>query len=133
MHTRGNRNALMRRRLTKTAILIGLTIAAPVSVASAAEPSRDACAVYAPGGQWAAAACFHHYGEHVDVCDYRADGMSAVGLFNGLQVWASGGAGTCVSKDLAFTDGTPVLVQACVGERARPNQLTCGEPVWGVA
>lgn len=133
MHTRANRNGLIRQRLTRTAVLIGLTLAGTLGAAPVAQAGQSRCSVYAPGGQNAATACFDHEGEKVQVCDRRADGQSAVGRFNGIEVWASGGAGNCVDRNLSIVDGTWVWVQACVGERARPNELTCGAGVWAQA
>jgi hypothetical protein len=125
----------MKYRLTKVATLIGLTITATLGAATVAQAEgQNAFAVYVAGGQVASSASFEHLGEHVTVCDGRPDGKSAVALVNGIAVvWASGGAGTCNSTNLGIPEGTSVRLEACVAERAQPNQLTCGTPSWGIA
>jgi hypothetical protein len=124
----------MKQRLAKAGMLIGLTLAGMLGSASVAQAGQNASALYfAPDGALAASASFEALGEHVTVCDHKPDGHSAVGLFNGVPVWASGGSGTCTPGNLNILDGTWVWVEACVGERGSNSVLRCGPGSWGIA
>jgi hypothetical protein len=111
-------------RLAIVGTLIGLALAGTLGGASVAQ-AKDGTATYLD----AAWVHFQDYGDHLTVCDTKPDGHSAVGIINGVQIWASGGAGTCEHRNYNFPEGTFIIIQACVGESASRTLLACGTPV----
>ncbi|WP_328910723.1 hypothetical protein OG230_15045 [Streptomyces sp. NBC_00234] len=91
---------------------------------------------------YASMVSFTAYGEKVNIIDQEADGHSAVAIFdtNGgtprtYTLWNSKGKGTNTLYDFDLAEGTPVVIQACVGEYGTKtvDWDSCGPYAFGEA
>ncbi|MEW1685870.1 hypothetical protein [Streptomyces sp. NPDC093594] len=85
---------------------------------------------------------FTAYDEIVSISDNQADGHSAVAIVDvnsgapaTYTLWNSQGANTIKRYDFDLPEGTPVAIQACVGEYSTRsvNWSSCGQSVFGTA
>jgi hypothetical protein len=127
----------MRQRIATVALLLGVAITTVLGTAQAAQAGTDIIVGYY-SGQLASSVSFYAYGERGQVCDWKADGHSAVGVVEWWDapsrvwrvvavVWASRGSDTCESYNVGIVDGIRVRAHACIGERAGNYVIACGE------
>lgn len=96
------------------------------------QPTSSACS---PGG-CAAQVRFTAYGEHLSVCDNKADSHSAVAWYRRSDVpaqnneaWNHSGDGGCVGQNMNIPEGTTITYKACLGDYKTRKLLSCSAEV----
>jgi hypothetical protein len=123
--TRARRRILLRVGLV-VALLSTIFLGAPTSASASGSVCSDTA--------YHACVFFDSLGEHFEVCDYAADGHSAVGVIELYYIWYrvydvvwASGNGYCERRNYSIDENRYVRYHACVGERAENRVIWCGE------
>jgi hypothetical protein len=96
-------------------------------------PPQQPTSVCAPtSGDCAAQASFAAYGEHLYVCDKKADGHGAMVSYRRSDVpgqnneaWASSGNGTCFDQNMNMPEGATITFKVCLADHQPRKILSC--------
>ncbi|WP_077796181.1 hypothetical protein [Streptomyces sp. JHA26] len=128
------------RRYQQVAFTVGAAAALTIGLSGSAMAGTD-CYTQAKN-YYASMVTFTHYGEKVNIIDEEADGHSAVAIFDvntgtpkTYTLWNSKGKSTNTLYDFELPEGTPVVIQACVGEYGSKTVIwdSCGPWAFGEA
>jgi hypothetical protein len=102
----------------------------------AGPPTTSACA---PDG-CPARATFVAQGDHLDVCDNKADGHGTVAQYTRSDVpgqnneaWDHDGAGTCTDQNMNMPEGAKITFKVCVADFNPRKILSCSGAVTATA
>jgi hypothetical protein len=106
--------------------------ARPQPPSSAAQKPTELCT---PDG-CAARATFVPEGDHLYVCDNKADGHSAMAWYQRSDVpgqnneaWDNNGAGTCIDHNMNMPEGTKITFRVCIADSDNHHVLVCSNTV----
>jgi len=94
-------------------------------------PPQQPTSVCTPG-DCAAQASFAAYGEHLYVCDKKADGHGAMVSYRRSDVpgqnneaWARSGNGTCLDQNMNMPEGATITFKVCLADYQPRKILSC--------
>ncbi|GDY33398.1 serine/threonine-protein kinase [Gandjariella thermophila] len=105
------------------------------SAKASSSPAEQPTSVCTPDG-CAARASFVAYGDHLYVCDNKADGHSAVAWYQRSDVpgqnneaWDNNGSGTCIDHNMNMPEGAKITYRVCVGDYDTRRLLVCSNTI----